>query len=122
VETTVALPGTPRRKVCRFTSPEETCHATRRRRVAGSSEVSSIVMRLSGRTRTTLPSKNVISAVEPGPVRTRSDLRSVPWRSAAIHSNVPTALTFTLPTTDVKRALVERAIGAEGGGGATGRP
>ena len=55
-----------RRTVWKFTSPEEMCQATRRRLVEGSSEVSSIVIRLSGRTWTTVPSKNVISAADPG--------------------------------------------------------
>ena len=65
VEISVELSGMFLRTVWKFTIPDETCAATRRRLVEGSSEVSSMVMRLSGRTWITVPSKNVISAEEP---------------------------------------------------------
>ena len=89
------------------------CHATLRRFVDGSSDVSSMVMRLSGRTCTRVPSKNVISAAAPGPVRTRSLLRRTIARSALTHSNVPTVFTFTLPSMVVKRAVVTVEGGAD---------
>ena len=68
-------------------------------------------MRLSGRTWTTVPSKNVISAVAPVPVRTRSLLRSTIVGSALTHSNVPTGLTRTLPSMLVNRAVVTVGAG-----------
>ncbi len=77
-------------------------------------------MRLSGRTCTSVPSKNVISAAEPGPVRTRSLLRSTIARSALTHSNVPTVFTLTLPSRVVKRAVVTVAGGAVSTGAAAG--
>jgi hypothetical protein len=96
------------------------CQATRRRLVEGSSDVSSMVMRLSGRTWTTVPSKNVISAAAPGPVRTRSLFLSTMLRSAGIQRNSPTGLTVTLPSMVVKRAVVTVGGGASGGGGGAG--
>jgi hypothetical protein len=120
VDTSVALPGTFFRSVWKFTSPEEMCQATLRAFVDGSSEVSSIVMRLSGRTCTTVPSKKVISAAAPGPVRTRSLLRSTMLRSAVTHSKVPTVFTLTLPSIEVKRAVVTVGVGASTCGGGTG--
>ena len=74
-----------------------------------------MVMRLSGRTCSVVPSKNVISAAAPAPVRTRSLLRSTMERSALTHSKVPTVLTLTLPSRVVKRAVVTVAGGASVG-------
>jgi hypothetical protein len=71
-----------------------------------------MVMRLSGRTWTTVPSKNVISALAPAPVRTRSLFFSRMLESAVTHSKVPTAFTFTLPSMDVKWAVVEAGAGS----------
>jgi hypothetical protein len=93
------------------TSPEEMCAATRRSFVRGSSELSSMVMRLSGLTCSVVPSKKVISAAAPAPVRTRSLLRSTIERSAFTHSNVPTVFTLTFPSSVVKRAVVTVAAG-----------
>jgi hypothetical protein len=115
VVNSVALPGTLRRTVWKFTSPEEMCHATRRFLVDGSSDVSSIVIRLSGRTCTIVPSKKAISAAAPGPVRTRSLLRRTIRVSAGTHSNWPTGFTRTLPSRDRNRAVVTLL----GGGGAS---
>jgi hypothetical protein len=98
--------------VWKFTSPDEMCQATRRFLVDGSSDVSSIVIRLSGRTCTMVPSKNAISAAAPGPVRTRSLLRRTIRVSAGTHSNCPTGFTRTLPSSERKRAEVT----LEGGG------
>ena len=53
-----------------------------------------------------MPSKNVISAVAPGPVRTRSLLRSTMLGSALYQSKTPTGFTLTLPSMLVKRAVV----------------
>jgi hypothetical protein len=112
VENSRSAPAEVERGALNCTSPEEMCAATRRCFVRGSSELSSMVMRLSGRTCSVVPSKNVISAAEPSPVRTRSLLRSAIARSALTHSNVPTVFTFTLPSRVVKRAVVTVAGGA----------
>jgi hypothetical protein len=120
VEISRSEPPAPGRGALNCTSPDEMCQATFRRLVEGSSEVSSIVMRLSGRTCTTVPSKNVISAAEPGPVRTRSLLRSTMARSALTHSKVPTVFTLTLPSRVVKRAVVTVAGAVDSGGVAPG--
>jgi hypothetical protein len=53
-----------------------------------------------------VPSKKVISAVALGPVRTRSSFFSTMLRSGFTHSTVPTGLTLTLPSIEVKRAVV----------------
>ena len=120
VVNSVALPGTLRRTVWKFTSPDEMCQATRRRLVDGSSDVSSIVIRLSGRTCTTVPSKNAISAAAPGPVRTRSLLRRSMRVSAGTHSNCPTGFTRTLPSSERKRAEVTLDAGGATSGGVLG--
>jgi hypothetical protein len=112
VETSVELPSTFLRTVWKFTSPDEMCQATFRRLVEGSSDVSSMVMRLSGLTWTTVPSKKVISALAPAPVRTRSLFLSSTLESAVTHSNVPTAFTFTLPSMEVKCAVVAAGAGS----------
>ena len=65
-----------------------------------------MVMRLSGRTCTTVPSKNVISALAPAAVRTRSLFFRSVVASALIHSNFPTPLTLTLPSMEVKWAVL----------------
>ena len=84
--------------VWKFTSPERCARPTLRRFGRGVLRVSSMVIRLSGRTCTTVPSKNVISAAEPGPGAHEVALSQHHARSAVTHSNVPTAFTLTLPS------------------------
>src|SRR5262249_12403933 len=81
--------------------------------VRESFEVSSIFIRLSGRTWSMVPSKKATSAEELGPVFTRSPSFRTLARSAAIQSISPTGFTDTDPDRVVKRAPV-KAGGGEG--------
>ena len=113
----VVLPGTLRAAVWKLASPDWMERATRCWRETGFCELSSIVIRLSGRTLNTVPSAKRISAAAPEPVRTRSLCRSTTASVAGNHSSVPARFTCTLPSILAKRAPVSIAVAGGGGGG-----
>jgi hypothetical protein len=113
----VVSPGMPRAAVWKLASPDWMERATRCWRDSGFCELSSIVIRLSGRTLKDVPSAKRISAAAPAPVRTRSFWRSTTAVVAWTHSSVPALFTWTLPSREAKRAPVSMAVAGGGAGG-----
>ena len=117
VEIVVVLPGTLLAAVRKLASPDWIESATLCCRESGFCELSSIVIKLSGRTLNTVPSVKWISAVDPAPVRTRSFCRRITAFVAVIHSSVPARFTCTLPSMRSNRDPVATEVGWGGGGG-----
>ena len=115
------LPGTLLAAVVKFASPELIVSATFCWRESGFCELSSIVIKLSGRTLNTKPSMKWISAVEPEPVRTRSFWCRITAVVAGIQTSVLARLTWTLPSMRSKREPVSTDVGAGGWGGVARR-
>ena len=117
VEIVVVLPGALLAAVVKFASPDWIESATFCCRDSGFCELSSIVIRLSGRTLNTKPSAKWISAVDPDPVRTRSFWCRITAVVAGIQTSVLARLTWTLPSMRSKREPVSTDVS----GGRLGR-